>query len=109
MMGKVTETLVKVILENHFYKWNGNIKKQTEGAAMGVRASGSLARVSMDQWSTEFKQRLTSCNIRYRLVAKYVDDVLTVTEVLDHGARYEDGRVTFHPHHREEDFNAGLS
>ena len=48
LLGKVVEILVKVTFENHFYKWNNNIYRQTKGGPIGLRAAQSLARIIMD-------------------------------------------------------------
>ena len=51
LIAKVIEISIKVINENHVYKFNGKIYKQGKGGATGLRLTGLLARVAMDQWS----------------------------------------------------------
>ena len=95
LLGKVVEILVKVTFENHFYKWNNNIYRQTRGGPIGLRAAQSLARIIMDFWLQECKQKLMSGGIVTKLLDKYVDDVLAVLESLPLGSRWVEGRVEY--------------
>ena len=50
LLAKVMEILVETTLSQHFYKWGPHIRRQSEGGAIGLRATGSIARVVMDDW-----------------------------------------------------------
>ena len=89
IMGHVVETMVMATFKNHFYKWDGQVRRQKKGAAMGVRASGSLARVCMDRWIRLFREKLEGYGMIVKLLKKYVDDVLIICVNLKLGSRYQ--------------------
>ena len=49
IMEKVVEATIKATLNNHVYKWGERIFRQMKGGAMGLRATGSVARMAMDE------------------------------------------------------------
>ena len=46
----VIQTQAQTTFKNHFYKWKGRVYKQMHGGAIGLRATGSLARITLDIW-----------------------------------------------------------
>ena len=111
IMGHVVETIVKATFKDHFYKWDGQIRRHKKGAAMGVRASRSLSRVCMDKWIKLFKQKLDGYNIVVKLLKKYVDDVLVICLNLRLGTRYskEQYTIVWSKGWEEEDEDNGTS
>ena len=55
---------------------------------MGVEASGSMAKICMDQWIEEYRELLDRMGIEVKLLKKYVDDVLVVL-----GSRFRNGQL----------------
>ena len=102
-MASVTEIMVTATFKHHFYKWDGVIRQQKKGAAMGVRASGSLSKVCMDQWIEDYRELLVACNVEVKLLKKYVDDVLVVCINLPLGSRFREGRISQMEADRAED------
>ena len=49
VLGCVVQQMVKLIFNTHVYEFNGVIYLQTEGGPMGLRSSGPLSRLFMDQ------------------------------------------------------------
>ena len=92
-MAKVVECMVNVCFESHIYRWNDTVKRQKKGGAIGLRATGSLAKVTMDHWIEVFRRKLTDLDMRVWLLKKYMDDVLVVTTNLALGSRYRNGRI----------------
>ena len=71
---KVMESVVQILIEatfsNHFYKWGENIYKQLEGGAIGLRATGSVARAIMGHILEEVKDIMVQNNMPVHLLKK---------------------------------------
>ena len=72
---------------------------QTQGGPIGVRASGTVAKVAMEKWIQALEDRLKTGGLEVFLLLKYVDDVLVVMKMVELGARWMDGKVVY----KEED------
>ena len=59
-MAKVVEIMINACFESHVYKWDNKIRRQKVGGAIGLRAMGALAKITMDQWIELFAERLSS-------------------------------------------------
>ena len=99
MFSLALEEAVKVVMNNHLYNFNGVIKRQLRGGPIGLKISGSLAKVYMLYWSRCFKEALAKAvagdtsDLLY-LLKVYVDDTGLVTEELPPGSRFKDGKIT---------------
>ena len=49
VIAKLIEILVITTFETHVYAWGGRIYRQTRGGPIGVRASGTVAKVAMEK------------------------------------------------------------
>ena len=92
-MAKVLEIMIETCFRNHIYKWDNQIRKQRNGGAIGLRATGSLSRVTMDVWIKKFKAKLEELGIDIWLCKKYVDDVLVIVTNLKLGTRLKEGKL----------------
>ena len=100
LLGCVIEQLVKVTFKTHFYEWEGCLYRQKQGGPIGLRATGPVSRVLMDQWVREMKimaertMDLKEINpvmyegIEFHLLRKYVDDCVTATNTLRRGTKW---------------------
>ena len=70
---------MKTTLKNHIFRFNDEIKKQTNGGAIGVKAAGDIAALFMVWWDKTFKQRVAE---ELKLYSRYVDDEHVVSEAL---------------------------
>ena len=66
---------LKVVMNNHTYKFNGCIRKQQKGGPIGLELTGNLAQVFMIWWDRTMITRLSDLGIVKRLCKRYVDDV----------------------------------
>ena len=55
MIQLAIECLLRTSLENHVYSFNGEIKLQSSGGAIGDSLTGAIAAVYVIHWSKEFK------------------------------------------------------
>ena len=92
IMSEVLESAILATFNNHFYKWNNSIHRQKRGGAIGLRATGSLSRITMDQWIQDFKKLAERAGVELWLLKKYVDDVLVICTNLELGSRVRGGR-----------------
>ena len=93
VVGMVVEMTIMLVVNNHFYKFAGDIFLQDKGLPIGSRLTGSMARISMDQWSRGMDLTMEDNLIKKYLKAKYVDDVNLVVEAVGLGTRWADGSL----------------
>ena len=86
---------------------DNKIRRQKVGGAIGLRATGALAKITMDQWIELFAERLNSAGMTTWLLKKYVDDILVITTNLKIGTRYTDGKFVHNTENEEEDLREG--
>ena len=70
--------MVKATFKNHFYEWKGQVHRHMEGGPQGLRATGSCAKMVMDDWMETFRRILRENKVEVYLISKYVDDVLLI-------------------------------
>ena len=95
VMSLLIECLVKITFESHLYLWKGQIRKQKEGGPIGLRATGSCAKVVMDDWLKKFREKLEEQGIEVYLITKYVDDVLVVARNVPLGSYWNGDHLDY--------------
>ena len=75
MIGKVVEVAIKTTFGNHIYLFHNKLFKQLKGGPIGLRLTGVVARIVMDQWARRFREVLENNQVTVHLFRKYVDDV----------------------------------
>ena len=65
---------MKTTLKNHIFTFNGEIRKQESGGAIGVAAAGDIACLFMVWWDRAFNDLLGRKDIEMKLYSRYVDD-----------------------------------
>ena len=80
IMKEIIEFVTRLTFGEHYYRWNQKLLKQAKGGPIGLRATGSCAKLVMDIWMEKFAEILHQNNIKVFLLTKYVDDVLIVAE-----------------------------
>ena len=48
LLGRVVEVAVRTTSNTHYYKWAGEICRQSRGGAIGLKATGVVAKVAME-------------------------------------------------------------
>ena len=84
-------------MHNHIYKFGGKLRLQKGNGSIGDRATGIIAQYVMIWWERVFKSKLNELNIVHNLLERYIDDVNFVTDAMDPGTDYEDGKLTINP------------
>ena len=96
-------------MQNHIYSFNGSLKKQQSGAAIGTTLAGTLAVMYMLQWCRKFKEKVNFATseiegFKILLLLYYIDDGNLITTTFPAGARlFEDGKVRIDPNQIESD------
>ena len=75
MLCKALEIGIKKVMEAHVYKFDGQIRKQKNGGAIGLEMTGELAGVFMMWWDRRMKERLSEEGVSVQLYKRYVDDI----------------------------------
>ena len=109
ILGKVVEVAVKTTFHTHFYQWGGKIYRQKKGGAIGLRATGTVAKVAMEVWIRTFKAILIAAGVKVYLLSKYVDDVLMILGSLRKGTRWEGGAIRHSLEMKKQDEDQGRS
>ena len=109
IMEVVVEILIKATFDNHFYKWGQEIYRQLEGGAIGLRATGSVARAIMGHIMEVIRGFMVDNGMPVHLLKKYVDDILIITDRLSLGARYSSGKIVTNQKDVDDDVQSGKS
>ena len=107
IISKVIEILVVTTFETHVYAWGGKIFMQSKWCPIGVRASGTVAKVAMEKWIQALEAALVEGGLKVHLLLKYVDDVLVAMETVQLGARWLDGKLVYTKEALEDDRKEG--
>ena len=87
MLGMALEEAVKVAMRNHVYTFNREVRRQSEGGAIGNKLTGAMAKVYMSRWTKQLRCNLaqaTEDNDDFELyvLKYYVDDNNLVMEAI---------------------------
>ena len=70
-------------MKNHIFVFNGEVRKQSKGGAIGVKAAGDIAGLFMIWWDREFKERVRTEGLQMKLYTRYVDDETIVCKAVE--------------------------
>ena len=98
MMGVALEETVKTAMRNHVYTFNGEVRRQSEGGAIGNKLTGAMAKVYMNRWTRQLKYNLAQAtedidDFELYVLKYYVDDNNLVMEAIPPGYRLIEGRL----------------
>ena len=94
IIAKVLETAIRTTFKNHIYAFKNRTYQQVSGGVIGLRLTGVVARILMDEWADRLEDLLGRNGIKVRMIKKYVDDVNVVTDCLPRGCYWEEGEDT---------------
>ena len=103
LLGKLVEVAVRTTFETHFYQWGGRLYRQKKGGAIGLRATGTVAKVAMEDWLRRLHDLLLTQGANVLLLTKYVDDILGIISCFKRGTRWVDGSLRHTAEAEEED------
>ena len=96
MISLALESAVLAVMNGHMYKFSSVVRRQQNGGPIGLRVSGSLARLVMIHWSKKVQSVInTACNeirelsnFRLHCIKIYVDDTNIICDVLPPGIKF---------------------
>ena len=74
MVAEALGVAMKTILKNHIFRFKEEIRKQSSGGAIGVKAAGDIASLFMCWWDKEFLKKVNEILRPFNLYLQYVDD-----------------------------------
>merc|ERR1711954_343324 len=108
-MAKVLQIMIFNTFKIHHYKHNRKIYKQKAGGPIGLKATGYVARLTMNDWIIKFREKLEFDGVIIYMLKKYVDDVLVVCENFKLGTRKVNGLRVWKSEYEEEDKSKGVT
>ena len=94
MLREALRVVLTVIMKNHVFLFNNEIRKQTKGGPIGLKfKTGVLAQIFMIWWDKEFAARLDEMAIVVRMNKCYVDDINMAIQATPVGMRYKNGKT----------------
>ena len=63
LLTEALRVALKVVMKNHVYLFENEIRKQSKGGAIGLRLTGILAQIFMMWWDREFSRRLLQVGV----------------------------------------------
>ena len=75
MLAEGITIAVKVVMSNHLYIFNKEVRRQSKGGPIGLALTGDVANVFMCWWDEELLQRMSNRGWRTPLYQRYIDDI----------------------------------
>ena len=88
MLGLMLEYSINFCMHRHYYMVEGQVRRQTQGAGIGLRLSEALGRAFGLHLDRKLIQKLRRLNWAPEMIQRYVDDLNTVVVGLKAGTRY---------------------
>ena len=82
LVAKVIMVAIETSFGEHIYEFGGELYKQLEGGAIGVRLTGEVAKLIMDRWADDMGACLRASKVEVYMLCKYVDDINLATQII---------------------------
>ena len=83
---KILRTVLEILISKtfgcHIYRWEGRVFRQVSGGSIGLRGTGSAAKMTMDSWIEKYRKLLEDNGIEIFLLVKYVDDIFVICRTI---------------------------
>ena len=89
MLCKALAIGIKKVMEAHVYKFDGKIRRQRKGGAIGLEMTGELAGVFMMWWDRRMRESLREAGINVQMYKRYVDDINIVLKTRENEGEKE--------------------
>ncbi|PFX12116.1 hypothetical protein AWC38_SpisGene23975 [Stylophora pistillata] len=93
MLKEALRVVLTVIMKNHVFTFDNEIRKQIRGGPIGLKLTGVLAQIFMIWWDEKFATRLNELAIVMKMNKRYVDDINMAVQATPVGMRYKDGKT----------------
>ena len=103
MLTEALTVVLTFIMKNHVYKFDGTVRKQAKGGAIGLQLTGVLAQIFMVWWDREFKARVKRLGIPLYMYKRYVDNINVIVGAVEPGAKIAGGMLTVDEESKAQD------
>jgi hypothetical protein len=103
MIASMMRILVREIMTNHCYQFDGKLYLQQAGGPIGLKLSGVLARLVMLKFDRLYLDKLSKLDIELVLYQRYIDDLNMALSCLPPGLRFRNNKLVHVPELVEED------
>ena len=93
MLTEALKIVLEVIMKNHIYNFDNEMRRQKEGGAIGMDITGELAKVFMTWWDKQMVQRMRQLDLDPILYKRYVDDINIAVNRVREGIKYSGGAL----------------
>ena len=111
LVAAVLEIGIRTIFKLHVYQFGGNLYEQTDGGPIGLRITGSCAKIMMGRWAVKVNTILEANNMKIWLAAGYIDDMRYLTPEIPTGVRWcsKEKKMRYTNEWKKEDEKSSLS
>ena len=103
MLGCLVKCAIKLVMKNHFYKFENVIRKQGKGGAIGNKLTEILGKLLMKRFDKKYLKLLEKLGILNELYERYVDDETDALAAIDPGVRFDGKKLVVVKELLEED------
>ena len=89
MAGSLVRNACRLVMENHFYTFDNQIRKQCKGGAIGNKLTERLGKLLMKRFDKKYLKVCVELGIEHELYGRYVDDKTEGLVALDPGVRFD--------------------
>ena len=91
MMEEAMRVALTVVLKNHTYEFNQEVKRQLEGGPIGMDLTGTVAKIFMKWWDGKLIEKMKDLGYEIRLYERYTYDINAGLLAVEEGVRYRNG------------------
>ena len=103
LLAEYSSIIVKLIMNNHVYKFGDEVRKQQNEGGIGVTLTGVISELKMLMWWITLDTKLKDMNIENDLDDRYVDDYTLLPTELPPGTVVNDFGLSYSEEKYEED------
>jgi hypothetical protein len=93
MLARTIGIMIKLVMNNHVYQFNGKTYKQRKGGPIGLLLTGTLSRVVMLEWDRLYLLKLVDMGLDPLSYFRYVDDQGICTWAVPEGSEIKEGKL----------------
>ena len=82
MLAEAISIAVEIVMKNHVYVFNKEVRKQSRGGPIGLALTGDVANIFMCWWDEELIKRIRAEGFEVLLYERYIDDINIITKVI---------------------------
>ena len=105
MLGCLIRTAIRLVMKNHFYSFDNEIRNQRKGGAIGNKLTERCGKLLMKRHDKKYLKLLSKLKIENELFERYVDDTTDGLVALDPGVRFIGKKLVKSEELIEEDKN----